>query len=186
MATGIFLANAERVFKPSLPLVVCFICLVDCQMNGGSVVIRNSMVGNGQKIRSSSLPRLQSMSTKLYVGNLPFASTAQDLQDLFSQAGAVASVDLILDKFTGRSRGFAFVEMSTPAEAQAAIEKFNGFAMDNRNLTVNEARPREERAPRQFDGGGERRGGFGDERRGGFGGERGERRGGDRDRGFRR
>jgi RNA recognition motif-containing protein len=82
--------------------------------------------------------------------------------------GTVASVDLILDKFTGRSRGFAFVEMSTPAEAQAAIQKFHGFAMDNRNLTVNEARPREERAPRQFEGGGERLG------------DRGDRRGGDR------
>jgi RNA recognition motif-containing protein len=116
------------------------------------------------------------MSTKLYVGNLPFASTAQDLQDLLSQVGTVASVDLILDKFTGRSRGFAFVEMSTPAEAQAAIQKFHGFAMDNRNLTVTEARPREERAPRQFEGGGERRGGFGGERRG----DRGDRRGGDR------
>ena len=133
------------------------------------------------------------MSTKLYVGNLPFASTAQDLQDLFSQAGTVAGVDLIFDKFTGRSRGFAFVEMSSPAEAQAAIQKFNGFAMDNRSLTVNEARPREERAPRQFDGGGERRGGFGGEGggRGGFGGggrgdrgDRGDRRGGDR--GYRR
>jgi RNA recognition motif-containing protein len=129
------------------------------------------------------------MSTKLYVGNLPFAATAQDLQDLFSQAGTVASVDLIFDKLTGRSRGFAFVEMSSPAEAQAAMQKFHGFAMDNRSLTVNEARPREERAPRQFEGGGERRGGFGgDERRGGFGGggrgDRGDRRGGDR--GFRR
>jgi cold-inducible RNA-binding protein len=111
------------------------------------------------------------MTTKLYVGNLPFASTAQELQNLFSQAGTVASVDLIFDKFTGRSRGFAFIAMSTPEEAQAAIEKFNGFGMDGRNLTVNEARPKEERPPRQFEG---------DERRGGFGGgQRG-------DRGFRR
>jgi len=120
------------------------------------------------------------MSTKLYVGNLPFAATAQDLQDLFSQAGTVGSVDLIFDKLTGRSRGFGFVEMSTPAEAQAAIQKFNGFAMDNRNLTVNEARPREDRPPRQFEGGGERRGGSGDGGRG----DRGDRRGGDR--GYRR
>jgi cold-inducible RNA-binding protein len=119
------------------------------------------------------------MSTKLYVGNLPFTSTAQDLQDLFSQAGTVASVDLIFDKFTGRSRGFAFLAMSTPEEAQAAIQKFNGFGMDGRNLTVNEARPKEERPPRQFEGG-ERRGGFG----GGQRGDRGDRRGGDR--GFRR
>jgi RNA recognition motif-containing protein len=124
------------------------------------------------------------MSTKLYVGNLPFASTAQDIQDLFSQAGSVSSVDLIFDKITGRSRGFAFVEMATPAEAQAAMQKFHGHAMDNRNLTVTEARPREERAPRQFEGG-ERRG-FG----GGGGrdrddrGDRGGRRGGERE--FRR
>lgn len=118
------------------------------------------------------------MNTKLYVGNLPFTSTAQDLQDLFSQAGAVASVELISDKFTGRSRGFAFVTMSTPAEVQAAIQKFNGFAMNNRNLTVNEARPKEERPPRQFQGG-ERRGGFGGGR-----GDRGDRREGDR--GYRR
>ncbi len=122
------------------------------------------------------------MSTKLYVGNLPFASTAQDLQDLFSQAGAVAGVDLIFDKFTGRSRGFAFVSMSTPEEAQAAIQKFHGFAIEGRNLTVNEARPKEDRPPRQFEGGGERRGGFGG---GGHRSDRGDRRGGDRG-GFRR
>ncbi len=121
------------------------------------------------------------MSTKLYVGNLPFASTAQDLQDLFAQAGAVAGVDLIFDKFTGRSRGFAFVTMATPEAAQAAIQKFNGFGLEGRNLTVNEARPKEERAPRPFEGGGERRGGFG----GGHRGDRGDRRGGDRG-GFRR
>ena len=119
------------------------------------------------------------MSTKLYVGNLPFASTAQDLQDLFSQVGTVAGVDLIFDKFTGRSRGFAFISMSTPEEAQTAIQKFHGFAMEGRNLTVNEARPKEERPPRQFEGG-ERRGGFG----GGHRGDRGDRRGGDR--GYRR
>jgi cold-inducible RNA-binding protein len=122
------------------------------------------------------------MSTKLYVGNLPFASTAQDLQDLFSQAGTVASVDLIFDKFTGRSRGFAFVSMGTPEEAQAAIQKFHGYAIEGRNLTVNEARPKEERPPRQFEGG-ERRGGFGGGGHRG-GGDRGDRRGGDR--GFRR
>ena len=123
------------------------------------------------------------MSTKLYVGNLPFAATAQDLQNLFSQAGTVASVDLIFDKFTGRSRGFAFISMATPEEAQAAIQKFHGFAMEGRNLTVNEARPKEERPPRQFEGG-ERRGGFGGGGHRG-GGDRGDRRGGDRG-GFRR
>jgi cold-inducible RNA-binding protein len=120
------------------------------------------------------------MSTKLYVGNLPFATTAQDLQDLFAQAGTVASVDLIFDKFTGRSRGFAFVTMASPEDAQTAIQKLHGHPIDGRNLTVNEARPKEERAPRQFDGG-ERRGGGG----GGGGGYRGERRGGDRG-GYRR
>jgi cold-inducible RNA-binding protein len=113
------------------------------------------------------------MSTKLYVGNLPFASTAQDLQELFSQAGKVASVDLIFDKFTGRSRGFAFVAMGTPEEAQAAIEKFNGFGLEGRNLTVNEARPKEDRPARSFEGG-ERRGFGGREDRGDRR-ERGER-----------
>ena len=123
------------------------------------------------------------MSTKLYVGNLPFAATAQDLQNLFSQAGTVASVDLIFDKFTGRSRGFAFISMSTPEEAQAAIQKFHGYAIEGRNLTVNEARPKEDRPPRQFEGG-ERRGGLGGGGHRG-GGDRGDRRGGDRG-GFRR
>ena len=120
------------------------------------------------------------MSTKLYVGNLPFSTTAQELQDLFSQAGAVAGVDLIFDKFTGRSRGFAFVSMGTAEEAQAAVQKFHGFAMAGRTLTVNEARPKEERPPRQFGGGG----GGGGEHRGGFRNDRGDR--GDRRGGFRR
>jgi len=114
------------------------------------------------------------MTSKLYVGNLPFSTTAQELQDLFAQAGDVAGVDLIFDKFTGRSRGFAFVNMSTPEDASNVIEKFNGFSMDGRNLTVNEARPKEERPPRGFEPAGERRnfGGGGGERRGGGGGGR--------------
>lgn len=111
------------------------------------------------------------MTSKLYVGNLPFATTAQELQDLFAQAGAVSTVDLIFDKFTGRSRGFAFVNMSTPEDAKNAIEKFHGFSMDGRNLTVNEARPKEERPPRGFESPGERRS-FGGGGRGGFGGGR--------------
>jgi RNA recognition motif-containing protein len=110
------------------------------------------------------------MNTKLYVGNVPFTTTAQDLQDLFGQMGPVASVDLISDKFTGRSRGFAFVTMATPEAAQNAIEKLHGYTYENRALTVNEARPPEERP----------RGDAGGERRGGFGGPRGDRRGGDR------
>jgi len=109
------------------------------------------------------------MTSKLYVGNLPFATTAQELQDLFAPTGAVSAVDLIFDKFTGRSRGFAFVNMASPEDAQRVIEQFHGFDMGGRNLTVNEARPREERPARAFDGGGERRdfGGGGGERRGG-------------------
>lgn len=110
------------------------------------------------------------MTSKLYVGNLPFATTAQEVQDIFAQAGGVASVDLIFDKFTGRSRGFAFVNMATPDDAQRAIEKFHGFEMEGRNLTVNEARPKEERPARSFEGGGRGFGGGRDDR-----GSRGER-----------
>jgi cold-inducible RNA-binding protein len=123
------------------------------------------------------------MSTKLYVGNVPFSTTSQDLQNLFAQQGTVESVELISDKFTGRSRGFAFVTMTTPEEGQKAIQALNGFAMDGRNLTVNEARPKEDRPPRTGGfGGGDRggRGGFGGGDRGGRGGfgggDRGERR----------
>ena len=85
------------------------------------------------------------MNTKLYVGNLPFSSTALDLQGLFAQSGSVAAIDLVFDKLTGRSRGFAFVTMATPEEAKAAIEKLHGHALDGRNLTVSEARPPAER-----------------------------------------
>ena len=120
------------------------------------------------------------MSTKLYVGNVPFSTTSQDLQSLFAQQGTVESVELIVDKFTGRSRGFAFVTMATPEEGQKAIETLNGYAMDGRNLTVNEARPREERAPRSggFGGGGRGFGGGGGGGRGFGGGDRGDDRGG--------
>lgn len=129
------------------------------------------------------------MTSKLYVGNLPFSTTAQELQDLFAQAGDVAGVDLIFDKFTGRSRGFAFVNMATPEDASRVIEKFNGFSMDGRNLTVNEARPKEERPPRGFEPVGERRnygGGGGGERRGGGGGGRENDSRGRNERSFRR
>ena len=105
------------------------------------------------------------MSTKLYVGNLAFQTTSEDLQELFSQAGTVASASVVEDRDTGRSRGFAFVEMSTNAEAAAAIEQFNGKELGGRALKVNEARPREGR------GGSGGRGGPG-HNRGGFGGNR--------------
>jgi RNA recognition motif-containing protein len=98
------------------------------------------------------------MSTKLYVGNLAFRTTSQELQDLFAQAGTVQSASVVEDRETGRSRGFAFVEMSTNAEAEAAIEQFNGKDLGGRALKVNEAKPRESRSGggggRNFGGGG--------------------------------
>ena len=103
------------------------------------------------------------MGTKLYVGNLSFNTTETDLQDLFAQAGAVQEVTLMQDKFTGKSRGFAFVTMSSEADAQKAITDFNGKTVEGRPLTVNEARPREAR-PGGGGGGGGRGGG------GGYGG----------------
>ncbi len=86
------------------------------------------------------------MGTKLYVGNLPFNTTENELQEIFAQAGAVQEVTLMQDRFTGKSRGFAFVTMSSDEEAQNAISKFNGHTMDGRPMTVNEARPREDMA----------------------------------------
>src|SRR5919198_5233636 len=106
------------------------------------------------------------MSTKLYVGNLAFQTTSEELQSLFAQAGTVESATVVEDRDTGRSRGFAFVEMSTQEEAASAIEQFNGKEVGGRALKVNEARPRENRG-----GGGGR--GFGGNRGGGFGGNRG-------------
>src|SRR5213082_1050644 len=113
------------------------------------------------------------MSTKLYVGNLAFQTTSQELQELFAQAGTVESASVVEDRMTGRSRGFAFVEMSTKEEANAAIEQFNGKELGGRALKVNEAKPRENRAG----GGGGGRGGFGGNR-GGGGGYGGNRNGG--------
>ena len=96
------------------------------------------------------------MSTKLYVGNLSFDTTEMDLQDHFAQCGTVTEAALMQDKFTGKSRGFAFVTMSSAEEAQKAISQFHGQNFQNRALTVNEARPREERpggGPRKSFGG---------------------------------
>ncbi len=104
------------------------------------------------------------MTVRLFVGNLSFRTTGDELRELFSQAGAVESASVIEDRDTGRSRGFGFVEMTNQDEATAAIEQFNGKDFGGRNLTVNEARPREERS-----GGGGGRGGYG----GGRGGNRG-------------
>lgn len=102
------------------------------------------------------------MDSKLYVGNLSYSTTEDDLRTLFSQAGAVTSVALIKDRDSGRSKGFAFVEMGSQADAQKAISMFNGYQFAERELKVNIARPREERP-----GGG--RGGFGGGRGGGYG-----------------
>jgi RNA recognition motif-containing protein len=101
------------------------------------------------------------MGTKLYVGNLSFETMESDLRELFAQAGNVVDCSLITDKFTGKSRGFAFVEMGSDEEAQKAIGEFNGKSIDGRALKVNEARPREERPRRDFGGGGGGGGGGG-------------------------
>jgi len=107
------------------------------------------------------------MSTKLYVGNLPYETTESDLQTLFESAGSVATINIVRDRATGQARGFAFVEMSDAEGAQRAISELDKHAYGGRNLTVNEARPM---APRGNGGGGGRNGG------GGFGRERRESR----------
>jgi len=94
--------------------------------------------------------------TRLFVGNLSYQTGENDLQDYFAQAGAVTSVNLMVDKATGKSRGFAFVEFATPEEAQKAIEQFHNKDFQGRAITVNVARPREERPPRWGGGRGER------------------------------
>ncbi len=88
------------------------------------------------------------MSKRVFVGNIPFSTTEEQLRELFSQHGEVTSVEIIKDKFTERSRGFAFVEMATDEGASAAIKALNQFELDGRQLTVNEARARTERPPR--------------------------------------
>ena len=100
------------------------------------------------------------MSTRLYVGNLNFRTTSDELRDIFSQAGEVENATVVEDRDTGRSRGFGFVEMATAEGAAAAIEQFNGKDLGGRNLTVNEARPRVERGG-YGGGGGDRGGGYG-------------------------
>ncbi|HEX8524622.1 MAG TPA: RNA-binding protein [Tepidisphaeraceae bacterium] len=112
------------------------------------------------------------MGSKLYVGNLSYNTNGSDLEQLFSQHGTVQSAEIIADRDTGRSKGFGFVQMGSDEEAQAAIAALNGQEHDGRNLTVNEAKPREDR-PRGGGGGGGGRGGYG-----GGGGGGGGRRGG--------
>ena len=100
------------------------------------------------------------MEAKLYVGNLPFSARDDSLQELFAQAGNVVSATVITDRESGRSKGFGFVEMGSPEEAEKAIQMFNGYSFDGRDLRVSVARPREDRP----------RGGGGRDRRGGQGG----------------
>ncbi|OHA84278.1 MAG: RNA-binding protein [Candidatus Yonathbacteria bacterium RIFCSPLOWO2_01_FULL_47_33b] len=97
------------------------------------------------------------MAKKLYVGGIPYSSTEDGLKAAFSQAGEVLAASIIIDKMTGRSKGFGFVEMANDADAQTAIDMWNDKDFEGRTLTVNEARPLEERAPRREFGGGNRR-----------------------------
>jgi cold-inducible RNA-binding protein len=122
------------------------------------------MTGNSRR-DSPKQHQHNHMATKLYVGNLSFDTTENDIQDLFAEAGTVREAVLIQDKLTGKSRGFAFVTMSTDEEAQTATQRLNGKTLHGRNLTVNEARPREDFAGagggarnKNFGGGGNRGG----------------------------
>ena len=130
------------------------------------------------------------MGRKLYVGNLPYSVNQQSLQDTFSECGTVESVDVIMDRDTGQSKGFAFVEMSSDSEAQKAIQELNGSSLDGREIKVNEAKPkapRDNRGGGGYGGGGGGRGdrgygggGYGGGGYGGGGGGRGYGSGGDR------
>ncbi len=124
------------------------------------------------------------MGKRLFVGSLPFETTDAQLQELFSACGRVESAKVIIDKMSGRSKGFGFVEMATDLEAQAAILKFNNFALGSRQMVVNEAKPMEDR--KKSGGFGNRGGGFnkGGGREGGFGGGGGYKGGGGREGGF--
>jgi len=122
------------------------------------------------------------MGNKLYVGNLPYSVRDEDLQQSFGQFGAVTSAKVMMERDTGRSKGFGFVEMGSDAEAQAAINGMNGQPLGGRSVVVNEARPMEARPPRTGGGFGGGGGGYGG---GGYGGGGGGRSGGGSDGGFR-
>jgi len=108
----------------------------------------------GEVGRLTQVKATDRMATKLYVGGLPYSTTQDEIQTAFGKAGSVTSVSIIMDKMTGRSRGFGFVEMASDEDAQKAIEMWNGKDFDGRKLTVNEAKPLEARPPRREGGGG--------------------------------
>jgi len=116
------------------------------------------MVGNSLDEQGNTKDSKHHMNTKLFVGNLSFNTTENDLQDTFAAHGTVVEANIMMDRTSGRPRGFGFVTMSSPEDAKKAIDALNGALLDGRNLTVNEARPREERAPAGARGGyGQRR-----------------------------
>jgi RNA recognition motif-containing protein len=140
------------------------------------LLVRRHLVRQVAAVFFCTFPEGGKMESKLYVGNLSYQTTEDELRALFAQAGTVEAVDLIKDRDTGTSKGFAFVTMSSSSEAESAIQMFNGRSLGNRELRVNVARPREERAPGSF-GGGRGQGGY---RSGGGGNRDRDRRGGNR------
>ena len=118
---------------------------------------------------SGALSIISNLAKRLYVGGLPYETTDDELKELFSEAGTVESAKVVTDRYSGRSRGFGFVEMANDDEAMKAIESMNGKQIGERSITVNEAKPMGERSERGGFGGGQRRGGFGGGGRGGFG-----------------
>src|ERR1700722_3579185 len=126
-----------------------FVCF--CSLRGrSSVEFLKGDLKPGSRERLCSWNTFYHQTMKLYVGNLSFSTTDPDLKDLFAQYGTVTDVHLVTDRMTGKSRGFAFVTMSNAAEGKAAISALEGKNLDGRNLTVNEARPKEEGAKRSF------------------------------------
>jgi len=118
------------------------------------------------------------MAKRIYVGGLPYSATEEDLENLFASAGTVKEATIVTDRYTGQAKGFGFVEMESDADAEAAINSLNGTQMGGRTLTVNEAKPREDRPRGGGSGGGGGYGGGGGGRGGGYGGGGGGRGGG--------
>src|SRR5262250_1290856 len=144
LAPDVWMVREQAGYKTSKPLF---------SQEHPNLVLRPLPFRRSHPIRSFFSPNKGKgnfTSTKLYVGNLAFQTTSQELQDLFAQAGTVESASVVEDRMTGRSRGFAFVEMASPEDATAAVEQLNGKEFGGRNLTVNEARPRTDRGPGNY------------------------------------